>query len=102
MITELLDEISVPAEAAVCNDVGECNHRNEIERYYDEITDAMSAASKMCIPTRKHWRVQRPGWNNDVRKLPSQRMVYGSWLTNHDKVMCIKICVRLEKNLKRS
>ena len=38
VITELLDEIRVPAEAAVCNDVGECNHRNEIERYYDEIT----------------------------------------------------------------
>ena len=66
-ISGRLDELGFPAEAAVCNDVGECNHRKEIEKYYEEITNVMTVACRVCIPCRKQWHAQRPGWNSDVR-----------------------------------
>ena len=43
----------VPAEAAVCNDFGRCDHHKDIERYYDEIINAMAVVARHCIPFLK-------------------------------------------------
>ena len=48
-----LDNLDIPAEAAMCNDPDRCCHKPQIQNYYDQIQRALVRSASGCIRRRK-------------------------------------------------
>ena len=63
----LLDEVCVPAEAAICDNTDRCEHGLDIAKYYKAIFHAVFTAAKASIPAVRHRKIRRPHWNHSLR-----------------------------------
>ena len=61
-----LSYIYIPVEAAVCNDPDNCEHKSELQSFYDALVRVMVKTGKRCIPRGKGKFV---GWNTDLKDL---------------------------------
>ena len=66
-----LNNISIPVNAMLCNDLFCKNHTVEINRFYDEIVSSCKSASSICIPhsrpTHAHGKNSKiAGWVDNI------------------------------------
>ena len=62
----LLDEVCVPAEAAICDNPDRCERGLDIAKYYKAIFHAVFTAAKASIPAVRHRKIRRPHWNHSL------------------------------------
>ena len=94
--------IPIPHDALRCIDANctNVNHRNDLNKFYDNITESMSKASKAifdnkCAGTnRRNCTHSVPGWNEHVNELHNiARQSFLEWIVEgkpkHGRVLCL-------------
>ena len=67
-----LENLDIPAEAAVCNDPCSCNHKEVIQLYFDAVVGSMMKANKRCIPMGRHSNAKVLGWDSELKRVEGQ------------------------------
>ena len=77
-LRDLLANIRVPYEVLNCDSyVCACiEHQAMLDRYYDDLTQAISSASRACIPKRR--RKQVAGWTTHVKSHQTDAIFWNS------------------------
>ena len=67
MVDEKLENIVIPHDAMLCNDVFCTEHLDQINAFHNDITEVLVSASFECIPSSSsRLRKAVPGWNSYV------------------------------------
>ena len=67
-----LRKISMPVEAAVCNELESCGHHRDIQEYLDAICGALLRSDKLCIRKGSGRETSKLGWHDDLKKSKRQ------------------------------
>ena len=67
-----LSKISLPVEAAVCNEPESCGHHHDIQEYLDAICEALLRSGKLCIRKGSGRGMSKLVWNDDLKKSKRQ------------------------------
>ena len=63
-----LSKISMPVEAAVCNEPESCGYHHDIQEYLDAICGALLRSGKLCLRKGSGRGTSKLGWNDDLKK----------------------------------
>ena len=94
-----LSKISMPVEAAVCNEPESCGHHHDIQEYLDAICGALLRSGKLCLRKGSSRGTSKLGWNDDPKKSKRQArndFLNGNVLVSLEMVNYTKQCRILE------